>query len=534
MTIENDPPITGTQNRDNDSNGPNDDFDDVVFDDTGVAPSSTAPKKSPLVKYTALGALVIAAAGGAYFYMASQSTPPTAPPAVHTDKTLAPEGAPKPGALTAVPEDSMMGDDALTPVPLPGEEDTEFSTDMPADMPMDTDQDLTELERQTADVPTVPEVTETVEEIDLESLGISTEPEEGAETAATDEETGAADDVETAETAATQEDDTPGIDVVDAEDELPELTLEDAMPQTEKALIQQPSQAELEQMPSQTPESQDEIDEALQRELIESLMADETIPTGTQGQTADANTTEQMLVNNSGQFEGQSMAAPSSPMPTQSLEDIEADAMIRPKPKNFYVVERESRPVARDSTLMAAKRALRYGNNVRALSLFDDVYENSPNDPAAQLGRAVSLQRLNRDSEALAAYEQVLREDPENLEALTNMIGILSAQNPEYAMDKLSRLRQKYPSHTGVTVQLALAKADTGSLGEAISLLESAYAADQGNAPIPYNLAVIYDRGGDRVKAASYYRQALARERMQTGEQTVPVAAIEQRLSMFR
>ncbi|MGM0422144.1 MAG: tetratricopeptide repeat protein [Pseudomonadota bacterium] len=502
MTIENDPPITGTQNRDNDSNGPNDDFDDVVFDDTGAAPSSTAPKKSPLVKYTALGALVIAAAGGAYFYMASQSTPPTAPPAVHTDKTLAPEGAPKPGALTAVPEDSM-----------PGEEDTEFSTDMPADMPMDTDQDLTDLERETADVPAVPEVTETVEEVDLESLGISTEPEEGAETAATDEETGAADD---------------------DEDELPELTLEDAMPQTEEALIQQPSQAELEQMPSQTPESQDEIDEALQRELIESLMADETIPTETQGQSADANTTEQMLVNNSGQFEGQSMAAPSSPMPTQSLEDIEADAMIRPKPENFYVVERESGPAERNSTLRAAKRALRYGNNVRALSLFDDIYENSPNDPAAQLGRAVSLQRLNRDSEALAAYEQVLREDPENLEALTNMIGILSAQNPEYAMDKLSRLRQKYPSHTGVTVQLALAKADIGSLGEAISLLESAYAADQGNASIAYNLAVIYDRGGDRVKAASYYRQALARERMQTGEQTVPVAAIEQRLSMFR
>jgi len=532
MTIENDPPISGTQNQDN---GPDDDFDDVVFDDTGIPASATAPKKSAALKYGALGVVAIAAAGGAYFYMAGQATSPTQPPAVYTDQDLAPEGAPKPGTLMAAPEGTMVVEDEYSAMPVPG--------DAEGGMPPEPGQEMAGMEQDTIDAGPVPEVTETIEEIDLESLGISPDTEESVDVTAIEDDTVMV-KAETAETAGAEvvdteavvetTEDVPAIDVVDAQENLPELTLEDAMPQTEEALIQRPAQTEFQQMPAQTPEGQDEIDEALQQELIESLMADETMPVDAQNRPTGMNTTEQMLVNNTGQFEGQSMAAPSSPMPTRNLEDIEADALVRPTPEKFYVVQRESGPTPRDSTLMAAKRALRYGNNVRALSLFNDIYENSPNDPAAQMGRAVSLQRLNRDSEALVAYEQVLRESPENLEALINMIGILSAQNPDYAMDKLSRLRQKYPSHTGVTVQLALAKADTGGLGEAISLLQSAYAADQSNPSIAYNLAVIYDRAGDRVKAASYYRQALARERLKTGEQTIPVAAIEQRLSMFR
>lgn len=512
MTIENDPPITGNQNSDRDQAPQEDDFDDVVFDDTSAAPAPMTRKTSPIVKYGLAAVLLMLAAGGAFYFMGEDDTQPAQRPAM-----VQSDADPLPPAMGE--DDMMMGDGYEAPAEsaMPAPEDMADMGGM-SDLPPPTlEEDMADDENAAATEIGIadPEEVESVEEIDLESLGVHTVP-------------GTSPDETLDVTAGDESDAAPGIAPVDPEDaaeSLPELTAEDAI------VTEPPAPEGLEQMPASTAQSQQDIDDALQEELIRSLMAPDPVI-----ETETALPTEQVLINNTSRFEGQSMGGATAPPPSLAggLRDIETQAMIRPDPQNFYIVRRESAPAARASTLMAAKRALRSGNNARALSLFDDAYEDSPNDPAAQMGRAMALQRLDRPNEALVAYERVLRDNPENLEALTNMLGILSAQNPVYAVEKLARLQHRYPNHTGLTVQLALAKADTDAVEEAIDLLQRAYNRDQGNATIAYNLGVMYDRMRDHVNAAVYYRQALARERLKTGAPSIPVAAIQQRLSMFR
>ena len=493
MSIEKDPPMIGANPQ-----GGDDDWDNVVFDDT-EAPSDAAfsggtfkRRPSKMVKYGGAAVVALLVAGGAFFYMnmdsannvqtpemmaqqMSETSPMPTPDG--TDPMFPPEnnmGTPDVmnsgnietvenidvDTLVTSPDDDIIAafepapaEDGMTPPPFPDDMSQDPFADLDSNG-MDTMPDPnTDMSDMPADVMADGGIQTTGDANGIEDMGA------GDGDGMTD--TTFAGDL--AQPATTGENLNTG--------DMPELTTADG---TEITGL-----------------TQEELDAQLEQQLIDSLM-DSTAPpappvdpdaaaegtddgTGTAVPTAPGADTTTAA---SGQFQAQGLSR------EEYLRRIEAQALVSPTPERFYVVRQESAPVEQNRMLMNAKRALREGRYSKALNLFDELYESYPNDMAVILGRGVAYQQLGRYNEALSVYEVALRENPENLEALTNMLGILAMQDPAYSVDKLERLNARYPGNTGIKVQLALGYGDMGRLNEAVNLLMTAHNMEPSNPTI--------------------------------------------------
>lgn len=209
-------------------------------------------------------------------------------------------------------------------------------------------------------------------------------------------------------------------------------------------------------------------------------------------------------------------------------------AMVRPLPKKYLIVKKEASADTLDSRLASARRALNEGRPAAALEFFNTLLADYPSDGRVLMGRAVTLQRLGQNVEALRAYEQVLVNDPQNLDALTNMLGLLKQQNPQLAIDKLLALRNAYPYNADITTQLAIAYGDAGNLPEALRYMTLAEALQPDSGFVKYNKAILYDRMGRESEAAELYRQLIRMSADGSLDQNLPMDAIKARLATMR
>jgi Flp pilus assembly protein TadD len=221
-------------------------------------------------------------------------------------------------------------------------------------------------------------------------------------------------------------------------------------------------------------------------------------------------------------------------LPTVNAPAIDQDALIRPLPKEYLIVKKNHDGGDVDSRLTAARLALVQGRNNAALQLFNEMYRDYPRDSRIAMGRAVSLQKLGQTGEALTAYQSVLENEPSNLEALTNMLGLLKKENPALAVEKLAELRSAYPYNADIAAQLGIAYAGQGSYAEAEKYLDMADALKPGSAYVLYNKAVLYDKAGRSGEAAALYRQIVRLAAEGSLDQQLPLEAIKRRLSTIR
>ena len=530
MTIENDPPLT-EQKDTMDSAGE----EAVAFDDTSEFDETLdmgAGKKatSPVVKFGGVAIVALLLGGGGYYYVAQQNQPAPYTPMNAAQNTSAPAVP----ADLSVPQDMAdagMSSDMISGLP-PQPEALDIASSDFAPPPAfdggtasmepglsfpetsDVDADLSGLDENAADTAAVDALK------DIEALAeqsMSTEPEALAPMVAPDT-AGLTDAI----------DGTMGGQI----NPMPDIVMQgDTMDSLENS--SDPFGAETQDLTAMNDTSSaqggDAMDAELQKQLLESLMGAQQPPAVA---SADApNGSAEMQNYSGGTANGQNAVNVTDA--TRALKEIEVAATIRPQPPKYYTLKQESPREAKNTRLAAAKRALKKGQNAKALTIFDSLLDEDSNETSFILGRGVALQRLSRYEDALAEYEKVLQRDPENLEVLTNVLGVLATQNPEYSMDKLERLHEKYPSHVGIMVQLALARSDSRQIGGAIDLLQQAQRIEPRNPSIAYNLGVMHDRAGDRVKAALFYRQALLFERETRDKGMIPIMAIKQRLSMF-
>lgn len=209
-------------------------------------------------------------------------------------------------------------------------------------------------------------------------------------------------------------------------------------------------------------------------------------------------------------------------------------AIVRPMPDSYVVVRKEKDGGALDARLKTARSALIQNRDMAALQLFTELQQDYPRDVRVGMGRALAMQKLGQYDQALAAYEDVLGNDPKNLEALTNMLGILKVQNPELALEKLIELREAYPFNADIAAQLGVSYAGMQSYAEALKYFDMADALRPGNAYVMYNRAVLYDRMGNEEKAASLYRQIVRMASEGALREPIPLDAIHRRLSNMR
>lgn len=208
-------------------------------------------------------------------------------------------------------------------------------------------------------------------------------------------------------------------------------------------------------------------------------------------------------------------------------------AIIRPIPETYIIVKKDHDASDVDSRIAAGRVALSQGRSAAALEIFNGLFVDYPLDKRVLMGRALAYQHAGQLDTATAAYEDVLVKDPKNLEALTNMLGLLKAQDPALAVQKLAELREIYPYNADISAQLGIAHGAKGNYADGLKYLDMAESLSPGRLDILYNRAVIYDRAGRSVDAANLYRQVLARAADQGGS-GLPLDSIRNRLSVLR
>jgi tetratricopeptide (TPR) repeat protein len=124
------------------------------------------------------------------------------------------------------------------------------------------------------------------------------------------------------------------------------------------------------------------------------------------------------------------------------------------------------------------------------------------------LAKAMLLERLDRHSEAKAAYEEVLRLDPKQPMALNNLAYLLVEQldNPAEALPYVTQANQLYPGDPGVLDTLGWALARSGRLGEATGRLLRAIEierdrVDRDHIAAAYHLGMVHLLRGEQEEA---------------------------------
>ncbi|SOE00036.1 tetratricopeptide repeat protein [Caenispirillum bisanense] len=161
------------------------------------------------------------------------------------------------------------------------------------------------------------------------------------------------------------------------------------------------------------------------------------------------------------------------------------------------------------ASLAEAYTDLVRGNYGAALQTYTAIAERDPREVAALAGRAAALHKLRRVDEAQAAYERVLALQPDNREALANMITLIGDSAPRDAVRRLEALQAQAPDFSPVPAQLGMLYARLGDVDRAAAALRRAIGLSPDNALYHYNLAVVTDRAGRRADALRAYQQVL-------------------------
>jgi tetratricopeptide (TPR) repeat protein len=186
------------------------------------------------------------------------------------------------------------------------------------------------------------------------------------------------------------------------------------------------------------------------------------------------------------------------------------------------------------SNVAAGYDALVRGSYDTALGFYDSALKEEPNSVLALLGRGTALQKMGKGPEAQAPYDQVLKLDPQNREALTNLTTILAERSPQEALSRLIELEREYPGFSPIKGQIGLTYAKMGSMPQALDYLRRAVTLSPDTVMYHYNLALVLDHLGRPDQALASYERVLASISGGRGPTDISATEIERRVRFLR
>jgi len=223
---------------------------------------------------------------------------------------------------------------------------------------------------------------------------------------------------------------------------------------------------------------------------------------------------------------------PTGPM-ADDVGPRKIDPVMEPA-SQLVVVKKTHEPMNMEAILASANRALDLKRYDSAVEMFDQLYAKNPRDPRILMGRAVALQNAGRSEAAIKTYEELLDINPNNADAMLNMLGLLRQQYPSVALRRLIDLHDRHPNNAGVAAQIGVTQADLGQPQEAMRYLGIASTLEPKNAQHIFNMAIIADRSGDTKGAIKYYEQALELDAVYASGRSLPRETVYDRLSTLR
>lgn len=212
---------------------------------------------------------------------------------------------------------------------------------------------------------------------------------------------------------------------------------------------------------------------------------------------------------------------------------IKVNPRTQPASK-LITVTKDFEPDTKTARIVSAERAMSLGMYDSALTMFEALYADYPREPRVLMGKAVSLQKLERFDEAMKTYDVLANMDAKNINVKVNMLGLLATRYPAVALRQLLDLHSEHSENVGLTAQVAIAYAQSGDMQSAIRFFGVASSMEPQNAGHVYNMAIMADRSGDSKKAVQYYEQALEIDALHGSGRMVPRDVIYERLAQLR
>ncbi len=165
--------------------------------------------------------------------------------------------------------------------------------------------------------------------------------------------------------------------------------------------------------------------------------------------------------------------------------------------------------VRQENAIDHAYDALQANRLDEARSGYEQVLRGDPRNADALLGLAVVAARQGQSVRAQHFYLQVLEADPANVTAQAALINLRGQSDSGQSESRLKTLLASQPESPGLFFALGNVYARQGRWSEAQQAYFQAYALEPDNADTLFNIAVSLDHLRQNKLAAQYYRMAL-------------------------
>ncbi len=152
-----------------------------------------------------------------------------------------------------------------------------------------------------------------------------------------------------------------------------------------------------------------------------------------------------------------------------------------------------------------AYAAVMKGDTATAMDRYQMVLEAQPNNNEAKFGLATVYHRMGETAMARGLYSEIVSQESGNLEALNNLLVLISQESPQEALGELQQLELKNPQFSPIPAQMAAIYAKMGKMDYAIQCIQRAADLEPENLAYRYNAAVLLDRAGKREEAIKLY-----------------------------
>jgi len=173
-----------------------------------------------------------------------------------------------------------------------------------------------------------------------------------------------------------------------------------------------------------------------------------------------------------------------------------------------YTVHEDKLPTTRDSTefhYFAMKVEADSGNPNQLLRRATQAILKEPNDPVHYYGKALALSRLERSSEAEAAFQQALKLDPGNIIIQRDLAGHYFDRNRyQEALGILEDLVKSHPRDVVVLYYLGRIYQQRHQTDLALAAMERVYSLNPAFVEVYQNLGMLYGEKG-RLGLAHYF-----------------------------
>jgi tetratricopeptide (TPR) repeat protein len=181
----------------------------------------------------------------------------------------------------------------------------------------------------------------------------------------------------------------------------------------------------------------------------------------------------------------------------------------QPKPSSDISVRRDAASVTPISpTLMQAYETLQSGDHARAKGLYEEVLRAEPRNIDALLGLGAIALTEGHIDDASRYYQRVLELDPRNSYAQAGLISIVGGADLPASESRLKQLIARDPS-AFLYFSLGNLYAEQGQWPSAQQAYFQAYQMQKDNPDYAFNLAVGLEHLGQNRLALDFYRKAL-------------------------